>query len=48
MSNQMMLYVGGGAVAGYFLGPSVGISDQMMGAAAGAVAGYLADMYMSQ
>lgn len=41
-----MTYIIGGAVAGYFLGPSMLRVDAMMGAAAGAVGGYVVDQMM--
>ena len=46
MQNDMnYLYIGGGAVAGYLLGANLGLTP-IMGAAAGAAAGYAADMLM--
>jgi hypothetical protein len=41
-----MTYIIGGAVAGYFLGPSMMRVEPIMGAAAGAVAGYVVDQMM--
>ena len=41
-----LIYIGGGAALGYFFGGSVGLSSPVMGAAAGAAAGYVLDMYM--
>lgn len=47
MDNQTYMYIGGGALAGYYLAPSLpGGLTPMMAAVAGAVAGYVLDSQM--
>lgn len=45
-SMSPIVYIAGGALAGYYLLPSVVSLDPMMSAVAGAAAGYAAHQYM--
>jgi len=49
MTNQMLMYVGGGAALGYFMGPGIfpGGPDPMTSALYGAALGYVVEMYMA-